>query len=154
MSAEILANSHEDPVYWIRFNPDRPFYRNAITLGGSHYIGFESWSLRAISESLTWRQLTGPSPFTVSPTDHEFLVEILYSVRGGLDHTIVIPRFLVTTTPKIFTVGESQVQNASPDYVGVRISINAAGTQLTAELSSNLAANAISRWSLVSVHAR
>ena len=88
-----------------------------------------------------WRALAGSSPYTVRATDDEFMVALQRSGTGDGVYPIVIPRALLSPVARNFVVDTQQPTQGNPNWHGVAVSINAAGTSLTVAVAGDSQAN-------------
>ena len=111
------------------------YFYNAAS-GGSE-LGDLSDVIRLVRVSDGWRLLTGSSPYTIETTDTEFAFYITDNHAEGHgnndDYVLIIPRIFLGTTARSFTAN-SNAPGATNSRVGVTLTLNSAGTQLTATL--------------------
>ncbi|MCY4496426.1 MAG: hypothetical protein OXC14_03995, partial [Rhodospirillaceae bacterium] len=79
-----------------------------------------------------WRELAGASPYTVRRNDDEFLFEIEHT-GDSVSFPLLVPRALIGTVAKSFSPNSNnpELDADSHDWIGVVLTLNAAGTELT-----------------------
>ena len=103
-----------------------------------------------------WRLLAGASPYTVRREDDEYAFRLDDTDAPGTSNdqpfTLIVPRAFLGTAPKRFTVSTNNPDEGSR-HIGLNLSLNATGTQLTATIYRQGAAS-LPEYSLTQVAAR
>ena len=83
-----------------------------------------------------WRDLGGPSPYTILTHDTEFAFEILdtdaVTAATNNDHVLIVPRLFLAVDVKEFNVLANRPE--ADESVNIRLNLNAVGTELTATI--------------------
>ena len=96
-----------------------------------------------------WRALIGSSPYTVFVDDDEFRIEATHIDTGN--YSIDVARVqLVAGVAKDFTIAEQRSTDTTIAEVNVRLTLNAAGTELTTEIVGA----GMNNWSAVAAFAK
>jgi len=101
-----------------------------------------------------FREITGASPYTVRPSDTDFKFRLTTTQNAGQSFfTPEIPKVFITQATQNVPIatGNPTTRQGAGQWIGVGVSINAAGNQLTAAIAGS---GGTAPWSIASVYAR